>query len=130
MKAVVVYSSTNGNTRAVAEYIGEKTGADVFDAKNTASLDLSAYDTVIIGSRVWAGGISGSVEDFLKKNSEELATKRRFLYLCCIYNGEKGDKQLEKIVGYTHIENAAYFNKGKKIIANPGNPVDDFIATF
>lgn len=81
MKSLIVYHSETGNTKRVAEYIHEKTDSDIIALKpkkaysklgmytsgmkralmeqedeiDITDIDLSAYDTIIVGTPVWAG---------------------------------------------------------------------------
>ena len=47
-KWAVIYSSTTGNTKAIAEEISGVTGADIFRVQD-APTDLSAYEVVALG---------------------------------------------------------------------------------
>lgn len=94
-KILVVYYSWGGDTKAVAEYIAQKLGADRlelhpkeayptdYDAcvrkvgRDGASYepeldgavpDLSGYDTVFVGSPCWWGTIANPVRTFLHQN--------------------------------------------------------------
>ena len=92
-KAIVIYYSRSGNTEALAKMIAEKTGAETLrlDVKepyapdyddmtyiardevragarrelSTAVPDLSAYDTVFLGTPYWWGSISVPMNTFL-----------------------------------------------------------------
>ncbi|MCQ2071190.1 MAG: flavodoxin domain-containing protein [archaeon] len=128
MTTAIIYASTNGNTKAVAEYIAGKTGGKAVDVKNADTLDLNDYDTVVIGGRVWAGSLPGALVKYIENNKNTIEGKNRALFLCCIYNGEKGQNQCDKIASELGFEKHDYFNKGKKIVLEPGNKVDDFIS--
>ncbi len=96
-KMLIVYYSWSGNTRRIVEFIKKHTNADVLelvpetsypssynrtvdiakkevDAKfqrplKNAKADLSAYDTVFVGSPNWWGTISSPVRTFLMQNN-------------------------------------------------------------
>lgn len=81
MRTIVIYHSLTGTTRALAERVGEAVEADLVevrpsrpysrlavyligglrarrfeaDAVEPASIDVSAYDRLVIGTPVWAG---------------------------------------------------------------------------
>lgn len=93
MQTLVIYYSRTGNTRFVAEKIAEHLSADiceVIDKKNRkgrlafvkggyeslrkkltkieVSRTIDNYDLIIIGSPVWADGITPAIRTFIKKN--------------------------------------------------------------
>ena len=130
MSLIAIYASSRGNTKAVAEYIASKTGGKAVDVANAASEDLSSYDTIVIGGRVWAGSVPKELVEYVKNNKEVISQKKSAFYVCCIYNDEKGQKQCDKLAGEMGIENHAFFNKGKKLVQENTKPIDDFIATL
>lgn len=128
MTTLVVYASLSGNTKAVAEYIAGKTGGVAVDIKN-APADLTPYDTVIFGSRVHAGGTSKPMQRYIGENYGVLKEKKVAFYLCCMFKGEKAEKQLIDATADLGICNGRYFIAGKKAVAS-GGEIDEFIATF
>jgi len=108
MKAVIIYFSLEGSTDSAARLIAEKTGADlirlipekqlpagnfqkyfwggksaVFNEKPKLAngpIDLTVYDTVIIGTPVWAGTLTPPVLTFLTDNP--FKDKKIFLFAC------------------------------------------------
>lgn len=93
MQTLVIYYSRTGNTRFVAEKIAEQLSADiceVIDKKNRqgrlafvkggydslrkkltkieVSKKIDNYDLIIIGSPVWADGITPAIRTFIEKN--------------------------------------------------------------
>lgn len=93
MKAIVVYHSLNGNTRMVAQAIADALDCDRYELTtkkayprarwlqmvvcgaasslgrkpklNGMPIDVSAYDTVILGAPVWAGTYAAPMATFL-----------------------------------------------------------------
>jgi flavodoxin len=87
---LVVYYSSTGNTKKVAELIAKKTSADVYEIKTSASAlklqavlssspsdklklegampDFTRYDIVFVGSPIWAHHITAPVLSFIKQN--------------------------------------------------------------
>ena len=73
MKTLVVYYSRTGNTKKIAEEIAQKLGADteeLIDQKNLTEIDTliknpDDYDVVIIGTPIWAGGITPAIRTYL-----------------------------------------------------------------
>jgi flavodoxin len=65
-KTAIIYYSKYGTTRQYAEWIAEKTGAQLFDARKFKKKDLASYDTIVYGGGIYAGGIKGI--DLITKN--------------------------------------------------------------
>jgi len=130
MSTIIVYASTGGNTKAVAEYIASKTGGEAVSVSNAGSKDLSSYDTIIIGGRVWAGSIPKELVSYVEKNKDTIAQKKSAFYVCCAYNDDKGQNQCDGLASSIGISNHTFFNKGKKLVKENTKPIDDFIATF
>lgn len=85
MKALVVYGTRGGATKAIADEIGKALAeqgyeATVKDARDTKGVDVKAFDLVIVGSSVWAGMWTGKATGFLKANQEALASKKVALF--------------------------------------------------
>ncbi|MTK06118.1 MAG: flavodoxin [Hungatella sp.] len=100
--ALVVYFSFDGNTKLIAEKIGETLNADVVELKTSKkyptegigkffwggksvvfgdkptltneSIDLSRYETIIIGTPVWAGSFSPPIRSFV--NDYKIVNKK------------------------------------------------------
>ena len=102
MKALVVYFSRSGVTRAAAEYIAAGLGADIFELARAEPYpaeyravadcamaeirsgtlpelagmpDAAPYDTVLVGSPTWCGTFAPPAASFLAR--APLAGKRR-----------------------------------------------------
>ena len=76
MKGIVIYDTSHGNTRAVAEAISEtlkESGIDIdsFYVKNIKKLKSSNYDFIILGSPTKFGTMSFTVKGFLGKLKKE-----------------------------------------------------------
>lgn len=126
MKTLILYSSTTGNTKAVAQYMANKTGGTAVDAKK-APADISGYDTVILGSRVHAAGISKHIVRFATERKDELAQKNVAFYLCCMFTDEKADEQVRATAKKLGISKGTYFVGGKKL-AEDGKQIDEFLS--
>ncbi|MBP1744151.1 MAG: hypothetical protein H6Q58_1129 [Firmicutes bacterium] len=114
MKTLVVYYSFDGNTRYIAENIAAETGADILELKPVSdiknrrftkyiwggkqvvmgkkpelqkiSINPQEYDTIFIGTPVWAYSHSPAVSTFLS----EFEIKGKKLALFCCDGGSKG----------------------------------------
>lgn len=121
MKTAVVFYSLDGNTKFIAEKIAAKLEADIIELKpvkpfptgkvskfliggksamfkekpQLEQYDFNSedYDTVVIGTPMWAGTITPPIRTFLTDN--DLSDKRVAAYVCC--GGSKADKILKVI---------------------------------
>ncbi len=97
MSTLIAYMTRHGCAGKTAGMLKEhlEGDPDVLDLKKSKKLDLSRYDTVIIGGSIHAGRLQKGLRRFLEKNSEVLLEKRLGLYLCCMEEGETAWKQFE-----------------------------------
>ncbi len=141
MKAVVVYYSLEGNTQLIANMISEKTGADLFRLKpehefskngiakyieggkstlfhefpklTQETVDLESYDTVFIGTPIWAGTYASPLNSFFKFN--QFANKN--VYLFATHKGSGGKRcfaKLEEMLkGNQVVATVDFYNVGK-----------------
>ena len=118
------------NTKHVAEYIARKTGSDIFNLKEITLINMDEYDTIIFGTGIHAGKPYKPLVEFLDKNKDNLNGKKLHLFIECMYNGEKGDKQRDAVAEMLGIHDAVYFNKKAEEMNDAGLPaaVDDYIA--
>jgi len=81
MKGVVIYDTTHGNTKKIAETIAEtlkESGieADLFHVKDSKKLSAKDYDFLVLGSPTKMGTMSFTVRGFIGRlKSEEWANK-------------------------------------------------------
>lgn len=130
-KTAVIYATgITKNTKKFAEYIARKIGADIFNLKEITIINVSEYDTIVFGTGIHAGKPYKPLVDYLEKNRDSLAQKNLSLFIECMYNGEKGDKQCEAVAQQLGIQKAVYFNKKADEMNEAGFPkaIDDFIA--
>jgi menaquinone-dependent protoporphyrinogen oxidase len=122
MNTVIVYASKLGSTRKVAEYIAGKIGSAAIDLKSDPNPDVSKFDKVIIGSGVYAGKPSKRVNTFIK--GADLGGKDVRMFVCCMFNDEKGDRQLKQISDMTGFP-AVYFSGKDRDV--PSSAADSFV---
>lgn len=83
MKTLVIYGSRKGCTKACAEVLGARgDNVTVLDVNEAAQSNCEAYDTVILGSSIWAGQIHRKMSRFIENNREVLLKKKLGLFIC------------------------------------------------
>ena len=126
MTTAVIYASKTGTTKKVAEYIAGKIGAKAISIKENP--DLASYDRIIIGTGVYAGKPSKVMRNYVEANKDKLANAS--LFVTCLYNDEKGAKQLEAIAESFGIADAIFFDHVKKQFGVEGSKLEEYIATL
>lgn len=84
MKTAIIYASSHGTTERVAKKIQSELGVGnsrLVNLKETKTVDLSLFDTVIIGGSIHAGQMQGKVKRFCKENLVDLLQKRVGLFM-------------------------------------------------
>ena len=84
MKTAIIYATSHGTTEKVAQQIQNGLGADnalLVNLKTTKTVDLSLFDTVIIGGSIHAGQMQSRVKTFCKNNMVDLLRKRVGLFM-------------------------------------------------
>lgn len=92
MKTLIVYASSHGTTEKVANIIKEKLDSSfvqTINLKSKQKIELSNYETVIIGGSIHAGSIQSEVKNFIKENTITLMEKKIALFLCCMNEKEE-----------------------------------------
>ena len=75
---LIIYAGKYGTTERYANWISEKTGADIYPLYQVTPRMLKRYDTIVYGSAVYGGKILGL--SFLKKHLDELKKHRLILF--------------------------------------------------
>ncbi|KAA6328572.1 Protoporphyrinogen IX dehydrogenase [termite gut metagenome] len=84
-KIAIIYTSKHGTTAKVAQMIaGRLTGnqVSIFDLKKVKCPDLNSFDGIILGTSVYAGQSSKTMQRFCKSNIAVLTQKRFALFVC------------------------------------------------
>ncbi|BEL92379.1 menaquinone-dependent protoporphyrinogen IX dehydrogenase [Serratia marcescens] len=76
MKALILYSSRDGQTRAIASYIASKLQdtlrCEVIDLLQAEQVDLNQYQLVMIGASIRYGHFNPVLDKFVKRHAEQL----------------------------------------------------------
>jgi flavodoxin len=123
MKTAVVFYSMSGNVKQTAEKTAQNLSADLIEIKpvkafpekgfkkffwggksavmgekpklNPYEFNAQEYDSVIIGSPVWASNIAPPLRTFVEDNKTALSGKKISAFTCM--SGSGGDKALLKL---------------------------------
>lgn len=98
MSVLIVYGTKTGTSEKCAKYIADRLNEPVtlVNARDGIKIDLSPYDTVIIGGSVRMGHITAAVSKFLEEEEDTLLQKRIALFMCCGFTDEENiQRQLD-----------------------------------
>ena len=97
MKILVAYRTRYGTTRRYARLLAEKLGGEVTvaDLRRKGRLSPAAFDLVLLGSPIFAGAVPSGVTRFCERHRAELLRVPVGLFICCLYEGQKAQAQLD-----------------------------------
>lgn len=76
MKILILYSSREGQTKKISEFMANHLGTDVKVSPLDLTLDISDFDMLIIGSSIRYGHFNYLLYQFVEKNAELLNQKK------------------------------------------------------
>lgn len=127
--AIIFSSGVTGKTKKTGKYIAKALDADLFDLKKQTTIDLTAYNKLIFGTGIHAGKPYKALVSFLENNKDEIAKKKTSLFICCLFDEEKGQKQCDGVSETLGISDAVFFSgKTEKNEEGFETIVDDFIS--
>lgn len=104
MKALVLFSSRDGQTREIASYIAnllkEERECDVLNLHHVGEIDWTQYDRVLIGASVRYGHFNRKVAKFVQKNIHSLQ-QRPTGFFSVNLTARKPEKRTPKTNAYT-----------------------------
>jgi len=128
MKARVIYQSTTGNTKKVADAIAAAAGCvaePVADAVISEPVDM-----LFLGAAVHGGKIDPSVEKFIEGLDPALVRQTTLFSTGYEESKEKAIRQMRDLVSQRGIPvtDKCYFCRGKFLLWNRGRPNEDDLA--
>lgn len=97
MSILIAYASKHGCTKKCAEMLAQKLNGSVelHDIKSGKAVDLSQYDSVIVGSSVYVGNVHKEVKDFCASNMDVLKNKKLGFFICGMQPEEGAQTELK-----------------------------------
>lgn len=91
---VVVYSTKHGICERAAKQLADNMGCPYQDVSNIRSIDQ--FDNVVLGTSIYVGKGSKTMQSFIKAHKNELLKKNVALFIVCSYTDpELIEKQIE-----------------------------------
>ncbi len=128
-KTLIVYASRYGTTdKAVAILKEELSEAVVCNISKEDWPGLDEFSLIIIGGSIRAGKIQKEIKKFCHKNLSILIKKDLALFIICMYDGEKAEKQFNQAFP-EKLRQAARVKKilGGELLLEKLNPLEKFI---
>lgn len=111
MKLLIVYGTTEGQTRKICEFINDKAKESDHQVSLVNALEShihpAAFDAVIIGASVHAGRYQAAVEHYVEENSQELNDKISAFLSVSLTAASDEEESWEELRGQTE----AFLNK-------------------
>ena len=76
MKTLILYSSTDGQTQKIAEFIAQHLNGEIRCEPLLATRNLQNFDRIIIGASIRYGHFNPQLNEFIEKNALALHVKR------------------------------------------------------
>lgn len=123
MKVAIRYYSKAGNTKKLADVIGQVLNVDV---KDTSSPLEEKVDLLFLGSAVYAAGIDDAVKSFIKNNASKISKIVNFS-TAAVAKGTY--KQVQKVAGENGVQmsDMEFHCKGSFGIMNRNRPNEEDI---
>jgi len=86
-KVLVMYFSKYGSTKKYAEWIASELNGDVYDIKNIKQNIFGNYETIILGTGLYAGKIEGT--NIIINNYETIKNRKIILFTCGVADYSK-----------------------------------------
>lgn len=104
MKALILFSSRDGQTREIASYIAnqlkEQQECDLVNILHASTVDWTKYDRVLIGASIRYGHFHPKVAKFVKQHLQELR-KRPSGFFSVNLTARKPEKRAPQTNAYT-----------------------------
>jgi menaquinone-dependent protoporphyrinogen oxidase len=100
MNTAIIYASKHGTTAKATQKIAAQLPAGtvaIFNLKTDREIDLGKYNTVILGTAIYAGAPMQAMKKFCAAHNDVLRAKRLGLFVCGMEPDE--EKQQAEIAG-------------------------------
>lgn len=106
MKVLCLYSSREGQTKKILQYIDTTLNdceCDIQDLHLLGKVDLSSYDRVLIGASIRYGHLNKKLYQFIDENVEQL-NQHQVAFMCVNLTARKEDEGKDTPEGSAYIK--------------------------
>jgi len=92
MKNCIIFTTKHGSAAKAADLLKQKLNAetDIINLNDVKKIDITDYDTIVLGGSIYIGKIQKRMIKFIKKNLKQLLNKNITLYVMA---GEKDNPE-------------------------------------
>lgn len=108
MKTLIVYYSKTGVTEDCAKELSKliKGETELVNIKNKDKLNFDDYNSIVIGTSIYAGNINGKIKKLCTQNRDILMNKPLGIFTCGLSTDSEALTFLEKGIGVGLIQHA------------------------
>jgi len=90
MKTLIIYASTYGYTQQMVNKMVQESDQhfDYINIVENKNIDLSKYDSLILGSSIYVGQINKDLKNFILENQAVIMTKKLGIFLACGFENQ------------------------------------------
>lgn len=106
MKVLMLYSSREGQTQKILHFIADKLNqaeCDIRDLHQCESVDLLAYDKVLIGASIRYGHLNKKLYTFIARHSTQL-TQIKAAFICVNLTARKEEQKKDTPEGSVYVQ--------------------------
>jgi len=118
MKSIILYESKTGTTKKCAEILKETNPESKLIKLSNFVDQVDDYDTFVLLTPIYMGGINKKVKKFLLKNQEKLLTKKMIILICSMNAEEQENtiirnfnEEIRNHASIVHVGGAYNFDK-------------------
>lgn len=97
MNTLILYTSKHGTTKRYAKEIATQLfpKGQVLDVKKINHRQFNQFDTIVLGTPIYAGQPRRDMSDFCQKFHDELLTKQLYLFASGLASGNLATRELQ-----------------------------------
>lgn len=96
MNTLILYTSKHGTTKRYAQEIANQLfpQGHILDVKKINHHQFNQFDTIVLGTPIYAGQPRREMSDFFHRFHEELLTKQLYLFVTGLASGDLAKREL------------------------------------
>ena len=97
MSILIAYRTRYGTTERYARLLADRLPGEsrLADLGHASRLSPGDYELILIGGPIYGGTILPGISSFCERHREELLSRPVGLFICCLYEGERAQAQLD-----------------------------------
>jgi menaquinone-dependent protoporphyrinogen oxidase len=94
---LIAYRTRYGTTERYARLLAERLPGEsrLADLRRVRRLPLADHELILLGSPIYGGSVLPGLGSFCELHRDELLSRPVGLFICCLYEGERAQAQLD-----------------------------------